>query len=128
MCVTLSELAADSSATGKRSALRGHEKGTMMPDIACNLDAASLRRRQHLLAALIARASERRELDSGYAFGFPPATVGLVELAQIIEPERRCCTFFRFVVAAEPEGGPIWLEVTGPDRTKEFLQVLLNLT
>jgi hypothetical protein len=98
-----------------------------MSVIACNLDAAGLSGRQHLLAGLIARASERRELKEGYAFGFASGTVGLVELAQIIEPERRCCPFFRFVVTAEPEGGPLWLEVTGPDTTKDFLQALLNL-
>ena len=94
--------------------------------IACNLDAVGLKGRQHLLVGLVSRASERRELDNGYAFGFAPGTVGLTELAQIIEPERRCCPFFRFVITAEPEGGPLWLEVSGPDTTKEFLQTLLN--
>ena len=44
-----------------------------------------------------------------------------------MEPERRCCSFFRFVVTAEPESRPLWLEVSGPDTTEEFLQALLNL-
>ena len=98
-----------------------------MSAIACNLDAAGLKGRQQLLAGLVSRASERRELEDGYAFDFAPGTVSLVELATIVEPERRCCPFLRFVVTAEAETGPLRLEVTGPDTTKEFLRGLLDL-
>ena len=36
----------------------------------------------------------------------------------------RCCPFLRFVVTAEPNGGPIYLEVTGPPGTRELLDQL----
>ena len=46
---------------------------------------------------------------------------------KVIEPERQCCPVLRFVVTAEPDGGPVWLELSGPAATKEFLRGLLNL-
>jgi hypothetical protein len=34
---------------------------------------------------------------------------------------RQCCPFLRFAITVEPGNGPIWLEMTGPEGTKEFL-------
>src|ERR1700681_4482184 len=41
----------------------------------------------------IARA-ERKELPDGYAFRFPPEAVSLMELADWVSSEARCCPFF----------------------------------
>jgi len=38
----------------------------------------------------------------------------------------KCCRFLRFAVAAEPDGGPISLEVTGPPGTAQFLEQLVT--
>jgi hypothetical protein len=43
-----------------------------------------------------------------------------------IDAERQCCRFLKFVLTTEPDGGDVWLEVTGPDGTREFLSTLLN--
>jgi hypothetical protein len=94
------------------------------PVIACNLDAAGLAQRQQPLAQLLARATERRELNNGFAYVFVGNATTLSELAEAIEPERRCCPFFRFLIVAEPDGGPITLELTGPEGTKEFIESL----
>ena len=94
------------------------------PVIACNLDAAGLAQRQQLLAQLLGRATERRDLEDGFAYVFAGDTK-LVELAEAIEPERRCCPFFRFLITVEPEGGPVTLELTGPAGTKAFIEDLL---
>ncbi len=40
--------------------------------------------------------------------------------------ERQCCRFLRFAVAAERDGGPISLEVTGPPGTAQFLEQLVT--
>ena len=32
----------------------------------------------------------------------------------------------RFQITVEPDGGPIWLELTGPSGTREFLDALLT--
>ena len=97
-----------------------------MPVIACKLDAAGLWARQQLLAGLFARAAERREAEDGYVFVFPPGAATLAELAAVVEPERRCCPFLRIALTAEPEGGPVRLDLTGPEGTKDFLRGLLN--
>ena len=97
----------------------------MASRIACRLDPAGLARRQELLADLIARADDRRELAGGYVFVFRGAAVTLPELAAVVEAERRCCWFLRSVIGVESEGGPVTLELDGPDGTKEFLRGLL---
>jgi len=42
----------------------------------------------------------------------------------MIDAERRCCPFLRFQVVAEAGNGPVWLEVTGPVGTRQFLERL----
>jgi hypothetical protein len=48
----------------------------------------------------------------------------MLALATMIDAERRCCPFLRFQVLAEPDNGPVWLEVTGPAGTRDFLEQL----
>ena len=65
---------------------------------------------------------EVRELDDGYALRFP-AEAGIVEeLGRLIDFERICCAFLNFSLRAKAAGGPIWLELTGSDETKNFLR------
>jgi hypothetical protein len=98
-----------------------------MSEIACKLDPGGRGQRQQVLVNLVARATVRRESDGGYAFGFPAEATTLAEVAAVVEPERRCCPFLRIALTAEPDDGPIRLDLTGPDGTKEFLRGLLNL-
>ena len=39
----------------------------------------------------------------------------------MIEAERACCRFLKFGLTLEPDGGPLVMEVTGPEGTQEFL-------
>lgn len=95
--------------------------------IACNLDSAQLAaRRQALLPGLVARAAAREFLPTGARWRFAPSGEILQAVATTIEAERTCCRFLRFEVTVEPDGGPVWLEVTGPSGTREFLETLLN--
>jgi hypothetical protein len=43
-----------------------------------------------------------------------------------IDAERQCCRFLKFALTVEPDAGDVWLEVTGPDGTTEFLSTLLS--
>jgi hypothetical protein len=63
-----------------------------------------------------------RELSNGYEFEFSPdpATVQLV--AEWAAGEYLCCPFFEINLRMEPEGGPLWLRLTGRKGTKEFIQ------
>jgi hypothetical protein len=89
--------------------------------IACSLNAEELTERKKLFVRIGKEIEETEERESGYAYRFASDSL-LPELLDIIRAERQCCPFFRFVLAFEPGNGPLWLEVTGPKGTKEFLR------
>src|SRR5881275_3152676 len=98
-----------------------------MPDrpIACTLDPAQLAsRRDTLLPGVIARAESTEFVPNGARWRFRPSSELMLALATMIDAERRCCPFLRFQVVAEAGNGPVWLEVTGPVGTREFLERL----
>ena len=68
-----------------------------------------------------------QDLDSGYALRFAPEDAVLPDLATLIELERQCCPFLRFELKVLPASGPIWLELSGPEGTREFLRTILDL-
>jgi hypothetical protein len=95
--------------------------------VACTLGPAALNaRRQGLLGDLLRRANRHEELADGHRLSFAASDdiVGL--LARAIDAERHCCRFLSFRVTVEPDEGPILLELTGPEGTREFLSALLT--
>jgi hypothetical protein len=56
----------------------------------------------------------------------PSGADWIAQLAQLITFERECCPFLQFTVRIEPANGPLWLELTGPSGTKDFLQSLFS--
>lgn len=78
-------------------------------------------RREDLLAGLVERASAVRRLPNGFRWRFDSKPDLLRRIAAVIDAERRCCRFLRFRLDVEPAGGPVWLEVTGPEGTVAFL-------
>lgn len=91
--------------------------------IACTLTAAELQqRRGTVLDAVKKSIVEFRELDDGYALSFPTSTESLKELTALVDLERQCCPFLQFRITVEAGGGPLWLEITGPEGTKDFLK------
>ena len=96
--------------------------------IACTLGAAALKaRREDLLGGLVRRAAERLDVPNGCRVRFGSADDILPAIAKVIEVERQCCRFLTFHVTIEPDGGPIWLEFTGPPGTTEFLTGMLDV-
>ena len=99
-----------------------------MPDlpIACTLTPETIKtRRAGLLTGLLDRAESREAMTGGYRVRFPASSDVLTAIAQTIDAERLCCRFLTFAVTVEPDGGPIWLSVSGPPGTREFLDALL---
>jgi len=94
--------------------------------IACELTSAEITaRRETLLPGLLGRAVEQMPLPNGFRWRFAATGECLAMVAETINTERQCCRFLRFVVTIEPDGGPIWLEITGPPGTTAFLKALL---
>ena len=92
--------------------------------LVCTLDAGTLEtRRDQLLPGLIAAADSREDLTDGVRLRFPDPDI-LPRVLQVVDVERKCCRFLRFEVTLEPDLGPIWLTVTGPPGTREFLATL----
>jgi hypothetical protein len=95
--------------------------------IACELTPAEITaRRAALLPGLLVRAEEWTTLDNGFRWRFAASSELLTAAAETINAERQCCRFLRFVLTVEPGGGSIWLEITGPQGTPEFLESLLS--
>ena len=95
--------------------------------IACTLSASKLGERKsgigrELQSALIAV----KELENGFAYSFPSDDETQARLTQFIALEQECCAFLRFRLQPERENQRIWLEVTGPEGTKEFLKDMFH--
>lgn len=96
--------------------------------VACSLEPAALAARaDEVRRELFSGAVERRELDAGYAFRFPGEGDWHGKIADFIASERTCCSFFRFELAFAPGFGPIWLTMTGPAGTKEFIAATFDV-
>lgn len=90
--------------------------------IACNLTEPEFqKRRATILDKVRAAVVEVKELEGGYGYRFPSEPIFIVELAEMMSLERECCPFLRFNLRLEPSGGPIWMELSGPEGTKKFL-------
>jgi hypothetical protein len=90
--------------------------------VACTLSEPELaKRRAGLFADLARRRQEARWLSEGITLRYNSEQGTLALLGEFIELERQCCPFLRFQLTIEPGGGPIWLELTGPPGTRDFL-------
>ncbi len=95
--------------------------------VACTLsDNEFQERRSGLLEKVRDKIQEVKSIDSGYALRFESTDEILEELTRLIQLERSCCQFLKFNLRVLPEQGPIWLELGGPDGTKEFLDSLFD--
>ena len=95
---------------------------TQLP-VACSLDGRALAARQSdLRASVLAEAAKVERLADGYRWQFSAPGDVLARIGAVIDAERQCCRFLRFQVAADPDGGAITVDVTGPPGTAAFLE------
>jgi hypothetical protein len=98
-------------------------------EFACIMDAIPPHKRQtHIETArqMFHAVSETREMLNGYAFRLPNESELLLKIAEFVSLERLCCPFFGFTIEIEPEGGAVWLALTGRDGVKPFIQAELS--
>ena len=94
------------------------------PAYSCNLAALSqeeLATYQKLSQALLAGVQETAELPNGYAFRLPRES--LVDAAQWVSYESRCCPFFAFEFELADYAESLWLRISGADGVKEFIRM-----
>ena len=95
--------------------------------IVCTLTPDAIRaRREGLLSDLLRQASGREQLPEGLRLQFATATETLATIVRAVDAERHCCRFLRFGITVEPDGGPMFLELSGPPGTREFVEALLE--
>lgn len=96
--------------------------------IVCTLSPDALEaRRQGLLADLLRRAEGHELTAEGLRLVFSADAGTLATIARVVDAERRCCRFLRFVITVAADGGPIALELSGPPGSREFIAALLDM-
>jgi hypothetical protein len=66
------------------------------------------------------------ELPDGFAFRLPNDAATFVKVAEYISLDRLCCKFLRWELRSEPNAGPVWLKLTGPEGTRALLRSKLE--
>jgi hypothetical protein len=107
--------------------------------LACNLNALSAPQRERHRALgekLRAAVVDRVELANGYALTLDFSRLPLdaagapfcvVEVAEWVDLEARCCPFLDFGIEMAGKGGPARLKLTGGKNVKAFLKTELGL-
>lgn len=94
----------------------------------CKLTAPELRERKAtVIAQLKNQVLQKTELENGFAYRFEGADAMLDALVAFVKMERRCCDFFNFQLSIRGDGREAWLEITGPEGTKDFIRTELEL-
>lgn len=116
------------SATNQRAATGAKGKTMSGSDLSCKLTTPQMQqRRVEVLHKIRALVKKQTSLPNGYALQFAANDDCLSQLTHFIQLETKCCCFLRFKLTVEPEGGPMWLELTGPPGTKDFIKTEMEL-
>ena len=95
--------------------------------VACSLTDSELQeRRKEVLGQAKAAIIGKTETESGFIFKFSSSSERITALANLIALEHLCCPFLKFRLTVEPGDGPVSLELSGPQGTKEFLTTLFE--
>ena len=93
--------------------------------VACRLSDSALREREAtLLSQFRSAVTATQELADGYAFLLSGDRKTNALVADVIAAERQCCPFLAFELNAHPNSGAVFVRMTGPTGTKEFLKTV----
>ena len=77
-------------------------------------------------ALFYAAVKECRELPDGYGLRLDPRDLLLA--AEYVSRDRLCCAFLAWEIVLEPGGGALWLNMRGPEGTRQFLRHAFEVT
>ena len=63
-----------------------------------------------------------QEVENGYEFAFPNESELITKIAEFISNERLCCPFLNFSLNVFSISEPVYLSLTGPLGSQEFLR------
>jgi len=101
------------------------------PVVACTPGGVPAEMRQRWLEVgvqIYGAVEELQELPDGYACRLPSDAATVLRAAEYVTLDRLCCTFARWELRVEPNGGPLWLRLTGPAGTKELTRSVFETT
>jgi hypothetical protein len=91
--------------------------------VVCKLTTPELQeRKKTVIAKLKDLVLERVETDNGVRFRFESSDAVFDLVTDFIKTERLCCDFFDFHLSVKAETGFMWLELSGPEGTKQFIR------
>jgi len=85
-----------------------------------------MRRQQKIFSAVFKRFQQVKELEDGYAFCYPRSKAWATKLEKFTVVWTKYRPFFTTELDFEPNQGPIWLSIRGPEGTKEFIESRLR--
>jgi hypothetical protein len=95
--------------------------------LSCKLTTPELQQRKKtVIAELKNQVLEKVETETGFKYKFNGSDKLLDLLISFIKTERLCCSFFVFTVTASGDNSFVWLELSGPERTKDFIKHEIN--
>ena len=90
--------------------------------LSCKLTTTELQQRKKtIIAELKNQVLEKMETDKGFKYKFNGSDKMLDLLNSFIKTERLCCSFFVFNLTASSDNSFAWLELSGPEGTKDFV-------
>jgi hypothetical protein len=95
--------------------------------IVCTLTEAELRQRRQTIVDTFRNMNVTiTELPDGYAYTFAAKSEALMQVAQLVDLERQCCSFLTFKIVVEAGGGPMRVEVLAPKEAKPVILEYFN--
>jgi hypothetical protein len=91
--------------------------------LSCKLLTPELRQRKvTVMAGLKNLVMEKQETAKGFRYRFDGSDQTLELLNDFIRTERLCCDFFTFRLTVADQESPAWLELSGPEGAKAFIE------
>ena len=130
--LTLLVMGAGSEQTFHPGASAGAERQTTTAQskFYCIIKALTPAERTHhtqLTEKLMGARKEVVETEKGYEFQYSPSDVSLLDMADWVVAEGKCCPFFDFHIDLEREGSLFCLRLTGEKGVKDFIRAEFNL-
>ncbi len=111
----------------KKEAVGNINEHTGNNNLSCKLTSTELqKRKEEVLTKIKELVLEKKELSNGYSYKFNGTDMTLDMLTVFIKSERNCCDFFDYKLSINKDSF-IWLEITGEDGAKQFIETELEM-